>query len=351
MSGSCPERDESKRGCEPPTPGSLTGMRAPRSVVSHAKRTTRALLALSVCAGACAYAAGAAQAASAPGANTLAASSIAYSSATLNGNVNPRGQATDYVFQYGTTRQYGSQTPLAPVGAGSAVVKVSQTITGLAPLTTYHYRILATNPSGATAGPERTFTTPRVPLSLAIAGVPNPVPFGSPLLVEGTLSGTNSADHEVELQANAFPYTTGFQVIGNPEVTSSTGTFSFPYLGLTQERPAARGHRRQTRSHQQRDPRESGRARVLPRALHQAPWLRAPVRDRHPRRGRRARRLPAAAARQVRQQGRHRRQSRSQPNYSTFSRVVRVQRGLYKALIQVAEGAHVSAYSNPVLIR
>jgi len=39
------------------------------------------------------------------------------------------------------------------------------------------------------------------------------------------------------------------------------------------------------------------------------------------------------------------------PNYSTFSRVVRVQHGLYKALIQVTDGAHLSAYSNPLLIR
>jgi hypothetical protein len=36
---------------------------------------------------------------------------------------------------------------------------------------------------------------------------------------------------------------------------------------------------------------------------------------------------------------------------SKFSRVVRVQRGLYRALIKVSDGAHVSAYSPPVLIR
>jgi len=30
---------------------------------------------------------------------------------------------------------------------------------------------------------------------------------------------------------------------------------------------------------------------------------------------------------------------------------VRVQRGLYKALVKISDGAHVSAYSAPVLIR
>jgi hypothetical protein len=320
-------------------------------MVSHAKRTTRALLTLLVCAGACAYAAGTAQAASAPGANTLAASSIAYSSAALNGNVNPRGQATDYVFQYGTTHKYGSQTPLAPVGTGSTVVKVSQTITGLAPLTTYHYRILATNPSGATAGPERTFTTPRVPLSLAIAGVPNPVPFGSPLLVEGTLSGTNSADHEVELQANAFPYTTGFQVIGNPEVTSSTGTFSFPYLGLTENA--------------QLRVVTVGKPEVSSPVILEGVAVRVSFHVRSTKRRGYARlygtvtpaEVGALVGFQLLQPGKSVNKggtvvkAAASPNYSTFSRVVRVQRGLYKALIQVAEGAHVSAYSNPVLIR
>ncbi len=37
---------------------------------------------------------------------------------------------------------------------------------------------------------------------------------------------------------------------------------------------------------------------------------------------------------------------------SSFSRVVRVHRGgLYRALVQVPAGAHVSNYSTPILIR
>jgi hypothetical protein len=40
------------------------------------------------------------------------------------------------------------------------------------------------------------------------------------------------------------------------------------------------------------------------------------------------------------------------PTVSSFSRVVRVdRRGLYRALIQVPAGAHVSNYSTPVLVR
>src|ERR1700677_810463 len=197
-------------------------------------RAMRTLLVLALSAVALAGTASPADAASMPGASTSAASSVTYSSAVLNGSVNPNGQPTDYVFQYGTSNSYGSQTPLAPAGAGTSSIKVSQTITGLAPVTTYHYRILVSSPAGATAGPERSFTTPPIPLSLAIAGVPNPVVFGSAFVVEGTLSGTGAAAHEVQLQANPFPHVGGFLPVGNPGVTSSTGGFSFPYLGLTE---------------------------------------------------------------------------------------------------------------------
>ena len=36
---------------------------------------------------------------------------------------------------------------------------------------------------------------------------------------------------------------------------------------------------------------------------------------------------------------------------SVFSRVVKVHKGLYQALVKVSDGAHVSATSRPVLVR
>ena len=38
----------------------------------------------------------------------------------------------------------------------------------------------------------------------------------------------------VALQANPFPYLQGFTVVGNPELTTASGGFSFPVLGLQQ---------------------------------------------------------------------------------------------------------------------
>jgi hypothetical protein len=297
-----------------------------------------------------ASAAGAANA-SAPGASSGASSSVSYSSAIVSGWVNPHGQATDYVFQYGTTRGYGAQTPLAPAGGGGGSVKVSQTLTGLQPLTTYHYRILATNPSGATVGRDQTFKTTSVPLSLAIVGVPNPVIFGNALLVEGTLSGTGAANHEVVLQSNVFPYLGGFQNIGNPQLTSAAGGFSFPYLGLTENA--------------QLRVVTVGKPEVLSPVVLESVAVRVSFHVRATKRRGFARlygtvapaEVGALVGFQLLRPGRSVNEGGTvvkagTATVSRFSRVVRLRHpGLYRALIKIADGAHVSSYSKPILIR
>ncbi len=98
--------------------------------------------------------------ASAPSATTGAATSVSLTSATLNGQVNPNGAATSYLFQYGTTTSYGSSTPAGSAGAARDTVPVAATLTGLVPGHTYHYRIEASNSLGTTTGGDATFTTP-----------------------------------------------------------------------------------------------------------------------------------------------------------------------------------------------
>jgi len=170
----------------------------------------------------------AAQAAAAtPKANTNGAREVSYGSAVLTGAVNPNGSDTSYYFQYGLTRAYGSQTAISDAGSGSKAVPVRLGITGLQPLTVYHYRLVAVNSSGASIGEDEKLLTTKVPLSLQILSSPNPVTFGGLVTVQGTLSGTGNASRGVVLQGNAFPFTAGFQTIGNPELTSPTGSFSF----------------------------------------------------------------------------------------------------------------------------
>ncbi|MEO7397772.1 MAG: CAP domain-containing protein, partial [Ilumatobacteraceae bacterium] len=64
--------------------------------------------------------------------------------ATLNGFVNPKGKATTYHFDYGTTTAYGSSTANLSAGSGSATVASSSALSGLTPGTTYLFRVVAT---------------------------------------------------------------------------------------------------------------------------------------------------------------------------------------------------------------
>jgi hypothetical protein len=106
-----------------------------------------------------------------PTANTDPATMITLTGAVLNADVNPEGQATTYHFNWGTTNSYGDELPAsdATVGSQSTDQSVSQTLTGLAPGTTYHYQVVATNcggcSQGTVLGPDEMFTTATSPSS------------------------------------------------------------------------------------------------------------------------------------------------------------------------------------------
>ncbi len=186
----------------------------------------------------------AAPAASPPAATTQGVSKITFSGAQLAGSVNPRGTATTAFFQYGLTKTYGGVTPEVPAGAGTTAKAASAVIGGLAPTTTYHYRVVAKSSAGTIPGADRTFKTAKQPLGLSLAATPNPVPFGGPTALVGTLSGSDHANRQVILQQNAFPFTTGFMTFGNPQVTNADGNFAFAVLAVnttTQFRVAVNG--------------------------------------------------------------------------------------------------------------
>jgi hypothetical protein len=286
-----------------------------------------------------------------PTATTGVSSNVTYSSAILYGSVNANGQATNYFFQYGTTRAYGFQTPLSAAGNGTIAIKVSQAVGGLQPLTTYHYRIVAVGPTGTALGDDRTLTTTAIPLSVAIVGVPNPVVFGSPFLLEGTLSGTGSANHAVELQANTFPYLGGFKAVGNPQLTNTLGGFAFPVLGLLENA--------QLRVVTVGKPEVSSPVVVETVAVKVVFHARSTSRRGYVRLyGTVApAEVGALVGFQLLKPG-HKSINQGgtvvkagTASVSSFSRVVRVHPGLYRALVKITDGAHVSSYSNPVLVR
>ena len=86
---------------------------------------------------------------------------IGASEAKLGALVNPGGIQTSYRFEYGPTSAYGSSTPFpeGSVGEGLESHAVWASASGLAPGSTYHYRVVATNELGTVYGPDQTFTT------------------------------------------------------------------------------------------------------------------------------------------------------------------------------------------------
>jgi hypothetical protein len=163
---------------------------------------------------------------------TGGAAQVTITTATLTGTVNPRGLTTSYFFQYGTTTAYGTRTPSTSAGKGGAGVAAAAQVTGLAPNTRYHYRLLARNSDGTVAGNDRTFRTPRQPLGLALTAAPNPVVFGGLTTLSGALSGTSNSGRPVQLQQNPFPFTSGFANVANAQLTDATGAFSFTVLSV-----------------------------------------------------------------------------------------------------------------------
>jgi hypothetical protein len=80
---------------------------------------------------------------------------------TLTGCVDPDGLASKYHFEYGETTSYGASTPEGELTEELASEHaVIAPVTGLKPLTTYHYRLVASNSAGAPVdGPDQTFST------------------------------------------------------------------------------------------------------------------------------------------------------------------------------------------------
>jgi hypothetical protein len=99
-----------------------------------------------------------------PTADTDAATSVARTSAAINGHVNPNGSDTTYWFEYGKASLLGvfdlsQETAEKSAGAGNTAKTFSASLTGLASDTTYYYRIVAKNQYGTDSGSIHQFTT------------------------------------------------------------------------------------------------------------------------------------------------------------------------------------------------
>jgi hypothetical protein len=121
-----------------------------------------------------------------PTVQTLPASSVTTTSATLNGSNNPNGANTTAYFQYGTTASYGSVTVLGNFGTNSQTIGTS--VTGLAAGITYHFRIVASNSGGTNMGSDATFTTTSLPTGPVVQTLAATMQTASSAQLNGSLN-------------------------------------------------------------------------------------------------------------------------------------------------------------------
>jgi predicted lipoprotein with Yx(FWY)xxD motif len=81
----------------------------------------------------------------------------------LRGKIYTYENDTHYRFEYGTTNAYGTSVPVPDGDAGvQSIATVAQTIAGLTPNTTYHYRLVASNEGGTGESSDATFNSSEV---------------------------------------------------------------------------------------------------------------------------------------------------------------------------------------------
>ncbi|MGZ4221344.1 MAG: choice-of-anchor Q domain-containing protein [Solirubrobacteraceae bacterium] len=170
--------------------------------------------------------------------------------ASFSGTVNPEGQATTVFFQYGLDASdrppggpsgivYDQSTQPQTLPADSANHTVTAAVTGLVPNAHYHVRLVATNATGTTFGPDQTFATPPDPPPpppvLGKAVNAKPVSGKVFLLIGGKLVPLTEADQlrsgtVVDTRHGSLQLTTA----SSEKHKRQTGTFGGAIFKITQ---------------------------------------------------------------------------------------------------------------------
>ncbi len=91
-----------------------------------------------------------------PAAVTEPATAAGSTSVALNGIARPHARAGTYLFQYGPTSSYDSQTPTRTIAATLGDQPVTETLTGVGPSAAIHYRLVVSTPVGTAYGADQT---------------------------------------------------------------------------------------------------------------------------------------------------------------------------------------------------
>ena len=167
-----------------------------------------------------------------PGPDNSYLQSVTATTAQLQGGVYPNGNPTTYWWEYGTTTAYGQATAHFPAGAGTAPFAVAGALTGLAPSTTYHYRLVAQNQQGTGPmyGYDFTFTTAAAPNTTGNGGgggTQPPPDGGGSTTGGGSKPGGGSTTNKNPITRPVAP------AIGKPRVAALGGSSATVTASIT----------------------------------------------------------------------------------------------------------------------
>jgi hypothetical protein len=163
-----------------------------------------------------------------PTVSTNSARALGAGGVTLDGKADPNRSPTTVQFEWGLTQDYGNLTAPVSIGRGSASVEVSTPIGGLAPNTTYHFRIVATNAAGTKRGRDRGFRTLRAPTGITLAAPAPTVGFGRSTTIAGQVQGAGVNGVRVALESAPFPFSAPFTSASSVVTAGPDGSFRIP---------------------------------------------------------------------------------------------------------------------------
>jgi lysophospholipase L1-like esterase len=150
-----------------------------------------------------------------PTVSTSAADPISNDNAVLNGDVNPNGLPTNAWFEWGTDPILNTFTTTLPqpLGSGSTIIALDNTLSGLTPGTTYYFRVVAQNSAGPPSrGTIENFKASQIPSTTTNAAT----------LVLSTTATLNGSVNPNGLQTNYWFLWGTDPNLTNPALTNET---------------------------------------------------------------------------------------------------------------------------------
>ncbi len=155
-------------------------------------------------------------------------SSVAISSAIVTLDIDARNLSTGTFVQWGTTTNYGSASGAAFVNF-DYFVRRDITVSNLAPGTTYHLRVVATNSAGVTSGHDLTLTT-LSPATVVTLPASNRKTNSATLNAAASINGLLATGYFEWGTTTGYGQTTSLQNLGSPITVTN---FSAPITGLS----------------------------------------------------------------------------------------------------------------------